>query len=108
MDVVSGDDNKLKRHSAIVPQVLAFKNAGDSTNTRFKITVTNSDSSKDVYYADIYPIKKDGGTDLVAPKGKWESGVHYKYNLKLTKSEIKVSATVTDWKTVKAEEDVWM
>ena len=108
LDAVSGDDNKLKRHSAIVPQVLAFTNAGDSTNTRFKITVTNGDGTTDVYYADINPIMKADGTGLVAPKGKWESGVHYKYNLKLTKSEIKVSATVTDWTTVNAAEDVWM
>ena len=108
LDAVSGDDNKLKRHSAIVPQDLSFTTAGASTNTRFKITVTNGDGTTDVYYADINPIKKAGGTDLVAPKGKWESGVHYIYNLKLTKSEIKVSATVTDWKTVNAAEDVWM
>ena len=108
LDPVSGDDNKLKRHSAIVPQVLTFTTAGDSTNTRFKITVTNGDGTTDVYYADINPIKKAGGTDLVAPKGKWESGVHYIYNLKLTKSEIKVSATITDWTTVDAAEDVWM
>ena len=108
LDAVTGSGNELKRHSAIVPQVLTFTSAGASTNTRFKITVTNSDSSKDVYYADINPIKKAGGTDLVAPNGKWESGVHYIYNLKLTKSEIKVSATVTDWKTVNAAEDVWM
>lgn len=107
LDAVSGDDNKLKRHSAIVPQVLAFTNAGDSTNTRFKITVTNGDDTTDVYYADINPIKKADGT-VVAPNGKWESGVHYVYNLKLTKTEIKVSATITDWTTVNAAEDVWM
>ena len=108
LDAVTGSGNELKRHSAIVPQVLTFTNAGASTNTRFKITVTNGDGTKDVYYADINPIKKADGTDLVAPKGKWESGVHYKYNLKLTKSEIKVSATITDWTTVDASDDVWM
>ena len=108
MNAVTGSGNELKRHSAIVPQVLTFTNAGASTNTRFKITVTNGDGTTDVYYADINPIKKADGTDLVAPKGKWESGVHYKYNLKLTKSEIKVSATITDWTTVNAAEDVWM
>ena len=108
LDAVTGSGNELKRHSAIVPQVLTFTTAGDSTNTRFKITVTNGDGTTDVYYADIKPIKKADGTGLVAPKGKWESGVHYIYNLKLTKSEIKVSATVTDWKTFDAAEDVWM
>ena len=108
LNAVSGDDNKLKRHSAIVPQALTFTTPGASTNTKFKITVTNGDGTTDVYYADINPIKKDDGTGFVAPNGKWESGVHYKYNLKLTKSEIKVSATVTDWTTVNAAEDVWM
>ena len=108
LDAVTGSGNELKRHSAIVPQVLTFTTAGDSTNTRFKITVTNGDGTTDVYYADIKPIKKADGTGLVAPKGKWESGVHYIYNLKLTKTEIKVSATITDWTTVNAAEDVWM
>lgn len=108
LDDVTGSGNELKRHSAIVPQDLTFTNAGASTNTRFKITVTNGDGTTDVYYADIKPIKKDDGTGFVAPNGKWESGVHYIYNLKLTKSEIKVSATVTDWTTVDAAEDVWM
>ena len=105
---VSGSGNELKRHSAIVPQDLTFSIAGASTNVRFKITVTNADSSTDVYYADIKPIKKTGLTDLVTPNGKWESGVHYIYNLKLTKTEIKVTATITDWTTVDASDDVWM
>ena len=108
LDDVTGSGNELKRHSAIVPQDLSFTTPGASTNTRFKITVTNGDGTTDVYYADINPIKKDDGTGLVAPKGKWESGVHYIYNLKLTKSEIKVSATITNWTRVDASDDVWM
>lgn len=108
LDAVTGSGNELKRHSAIVPQDLSFTTPGALTNTRFKITVTNGDGTTDVYYADINPIKKDDGTGLVAPNDKWESGVHYKYNLKLTKSEIKVSATVTDWTTVDASDDIWM
>ena len=108
LDAVTGSGNELKRHSAIVPQDLSFTTPGALTNTRFKITVTNGDGTTDVYYADINPIKKADGTGLVAPNDKWESGVHYKYNLKLTKTEIKVSATITDWKTVNAAEDVWM
>ena len=108
LDKVSGDGNDIKRHSAIVPQELAYTTAGASTNARFKITVTNTDGTKDVYYADIKPIKKIGSSDLVATNGKWESGVHYVYNLKLTKTEIKVSATITDWTRVDASDDVWM
>ena len=108
LDKVSGDGNNIKRHSAIVPQELAYTTAGASTNVRFKITVTNTDGTKDVYYADIKPIKKIGSSDPVATNGKWESGVHYVYNLKLTKTEIKVSATITDWTRVDASDDVWM
>lgn len=108
LDKVVGDGNELKRHSAIVPQELKYTTAGASTNARFKITVTNTDGTKDVYYADIKPIKKTDSSDPVAPDGKWESGVHYVYNLKLTKTEIKVSATITDWTTVDASDDVWM
>lgn len=106
LNLVMGDN--LKRHSAIVPQSLAFSTAGVSTNARFKITVTNEDSTTDVYYADIQPIKKTDSSELVAPNRKWESGVHYVYNLKLTKTEIKVSATITDWTRVDASDDVWM
>ena len=106
LNLVMGDN--LKRHSAIVPQSLAFSTAGVSTNARFKITVTNEDSTTDVYYADIQPIKKTDSSELVAPNRKWESGVHYVYKLKLTKTEIKVSATITDWTRVDASDDVWM
>ena len=76
--------------------------------SRFKITVTNEDNTTDVYYADIQPIKKTGSSELVAPNSNWESGVHYVYNLKLTKTEIKISATITDWTRVDASDDVWM
>lgn len=114
---VSGDKNRytlnnvasenLKRHSAIVPQALTFTEKGATTNLRFKITVTNDDTTTDVYYADVEPILKSDKSGKVAPNGKWESGVHYKYTLKLTKTEIKVTATITDWVTVNASEDVW-
>ena len=91
----------------IVPQELTYTTAGASTNVRIKITVTNSDSTKDIYYADVNPILKKGTTDLIAPNGKWESGTHYVYNLKVTKTEIKASASLTDWNKVEAEEEVW-
>lgn len=108
LDNVEGDENKLKRHSAIVPQTLSFTEAGASTNLRFKITVTNTDGTTDIYYADVQPIKKSGSTtELVAPKGKWESGVHYKYTLTLSKTAINVTATLTDWVEVTANDEVW-
>lgn len=64
-------------------------------------------ATTDIYYADINPIKEKGKETKVAPNGKWESGVHYKYVLTLSKTEIKVTATLTDWVTVNASENVW-
>ena len=43
----------------------------------------------------------------VAPEDKWLSGTHYVYNLKVTKTEIKASASLTDWKVEEAEQEVW-
>lgn len=107
---LEGDDlvkAKLTRHSAIVPQPLTYTTAGAETNLRFRITVTNSDSTKDIYYADVNPIKKKNSAVKIAPNERWESGVHYLYNLKITKTEITVTATLTDWTTVEGNEDVW-
>jgi len=94
--------------SAIVPQTLTYGSAQATTNVRFKITITNSDNSTDVYYCDVNPILVSGSTtEKVAPNGKWESGVHYVYNLKLTKTAVNVTATLAEWTTVTANPDVW-
>lgn len=61
----------------------------------------------DIYYADVNPIKKKNSAEKIAPNGRWERGVHYLYNLKITKTEITVTATLTDWIKVEGEEDVW-
>ncbi len=95
LNTVAGVGNENKRLSAIVPQSLE--------GVKFKITLANGD----VYYADVAPIKKTDSSDLVAPNGKWENGVHYVYNLKITKTKVNVTATLTDWKTVTASENVW-
>ncbi|MCQ2222180.1 MAG: fimbrillin family protein [Bacteroidaceae bacterium] len=145
LDVVEGSGNELKRHSAIVPQVLTYstEEAQKANNLRFKITVTNDDAvlyanaaeynaakgtsidddafaaltdeqktktpaTTDVYYADVNPILKSGSTsEKVAPNGQWESGVHYKYILTLSKTAIKVTATLKDWVTVTASDNIW-
>lgn len=107
LNPVSGTGNELKRHSAIVPQALTFTEAGKDTNLRFKITVTNTDGTTDVYYADVKPIKEKDKDTLVAPNGKWESGVHYKYILTLSKTAITVTATIKDWVTVTASDIIW-
>lgn len=113
LDTVAGEGNENKRWSAIVPQTLTWTSAHAAGNVQFRITITNSDSTTDIYYADINPILKYN-TELqqvtdqkVAPNGKWESGMHYVYNLRLSKTEVKVSATLADWTTVTANENVW-
>lgn len=95
-------------HDIIVPQSLV--NNDKSNKVRFKITVYSDaqHTAKDVYYADIAPVKVTvSGESTSAPTDKWESGKHYVYNLKITKTEIKATATLTDWTTVEASEDVW-
>lgn len=91
--------NGYTENKAIVPQ--------DLDGVKFKITVTNSDGSTDVYMADVKDILKQGSTDKVTPNAKWESGYHYIYHLKLSKTAVKVTATLAEWKTVNAEENIW-
>ena len=97
--------SKRKRHSAIVPQMLTFSTARASTNVQFKITLGNGD----VYYADIQPIpvQEAGSSIPAAPVTAWESGKHYVYNLNVSKTQIKATATLANWTTVEASEEVW-
>lgn len=99
--VVAGDgNNKLKRHDIVLPQELA--------GMKFKITVNNEGGTKDYYYATIkdIPVRVGGGASQSITK--WESGKHYKYTLKLKKTAMEITATLTDWITVEADEDIWM
>ena len=102
LNTVSGEGNANKRRSAIVPQTLTYSTPQASTNVRFRITITNADTTTDVYYADVEPILKSDNSGKVAPNGAWESGYHYVYNLKLSKTEVKVTATLANWTTVNA------
>lgn len=108
---VTGDGNANKRLSAIVPQTLTYTSPLADGNVKFRITIYQTGSSSvidDIYYADVNPILKSGSaTDKVAPNGKWEAGVHYVYNLNLTKTEVKVTATLTDWTTLNASQEIW-
>lgn len=96
-----------KRLDAIVPQSLTYTTPRAESNVRFRITIFNADGTKDIYHADVAPIRKNGSTELVAPDGRWESGVHYIYNLKLSKTKIDAVATVTDWVKAVADEEIW-
>lgn len=107
IDYVSGNNY----HSAIVPQALTYTSALHLNNVMFRITIyKNGDPSQgvdDIYYADINPILKQSSSDKVAPNGAWESGYHYVYNLRLTKTGVKVTASLTNWTTVNADHTVW-
>lgn len=98
--VVAGEANKLKRHDIVLPQ--------DLTGMKFKITVNNADGTHDYYYATIQdiPVRVEGGAKESITK--WEPGKHYKYTLKLKKTAMEITATLTDWITVEADEDIWM
>lgn len=69
---------------------------------------TKTPATTDIYYTDVNPILKSGSTtEKIAPNGKWESGKHYVYKLKLSKTKIDVTATFKDWETVSADTNVW-
>lgn len=109
MKTVTGSSvsDTLYYHSAIVPQTLTYTTERATSNMRFKVTITNSDNTTDVYYADVAPILEKGTSKKVAPNGKWESGVHYVYYLTVSKTRINVTASIEPWTTVKAAENVW-
>ncbi len=107
-----GNENILStnvRHSSVIPQDLTYDSSKplDASNLRFKITITNTDGSTDVYYADIKPIEVTVGSNNKSTITKWEAGKHYIYFLDLRKTEIKVSATITDWVTATGSTNVW-
>lgn len=98
--VDASDAKKLKRHDIVLPQDLA--------GMQFKITVDNTDGTHDYYYATIQDIPVRVGEGAKESITKWESGKHYKYTLKLKKTAMEITATLTDWITVEADEDIWM
>ena len=93
LDTVEGAENANKRWSAIVPQTLS--------STKFKITIYKNgvigDGIDDIYYADISDFTPGG----------WTAGNHYVYNLTVTKTDVQVSATLTNWNTVEADHSIW-
>lgn len=93
LNTVAGGDNENKRWSAIVPQTFS--------STKFKITIYKNgvpaQGVDDIYYADISDFTTDG----------WTAGNHYVYNLTVTKTDVQVSATLTNWSTVNASHSIW-
>lgn len=94
-DMHNVDGNALQRHDAIVPQPLA--------GLKFKIYVMNEAGTAvdDVYMAEIasIPVRIQGSGGDYATITEWKSGEKYIYTLLITKTEIKMTATITDWVT---------
>lgn len=87
-------------HDAIIPQAL-------TAGLKFRITVTNDDGTTDVYECAVKDIKVSENSAAPALISAWQSGKIYTYRLKVTKTAVNVTATLTDWVNVEASENVW-
>ena len=98
-------NNYANYRNTIIPQALT--NA--SGDLKFRITISANGSATDAYET-VLGIKEIKVTEGGVLKNitAWEPGKRYIYNLHITKTGISVTATVTDWKTVDASEDIWM
>lgn len=92
---------------AIVPQQIG-------NDVIFRITViTNdkgnadpSDDETDVYECKVNLINVKNSSPAT-PVTEWIHGKHYIYELDLNKTAIKVTATLKDWVTVTASDNIW-
>lgn len=94
--------SNIKYHDAIIPQSLG---TGD-TGLKFRITVTDTDGKQDKYETvlGIADIDMGGGSKI----SSWEPGKRYVYTLTITKTGIKVVATIKDWETATGSTNIWM
>ena len=92
---------QLNTLDAIVPQVLA-------DDVLFKIKVVNENGTSDIYTAQVNKIKGAKSGEALAPITEWQHGEHYIYTLDVRKTMIKVTATITNWVTLTADEPIWM
>lgn len=93
-------------HDAIIPQNLSETVGSETKQMKFRITVTNTDGTIDVYECIIQNIQveEDGVKKGIT---EWEAGKCYVYTLTLKKTAINVTATLTDWVEVTAKDEVW-
>lgn len=97
-------------HDAIVPQALSNGTGDAAKDLIFRITIKNGTDPEttDVYECVIKDIDvKEGTAGTLGKISKWEAGKTYTYNLKIRKTAITVTATMTDWETVNASQEVW-
>lgn len=101
------NDGDKSRHDAIIPQNIE--------KLVFKISVSNDNNVTDIYRANIKDIpvyvtdqsgKKTGDANTIT---SWDAGKKYIYNLKVTKTKVSITATITDWETRSTDEtDIWL
>ena len=101
------NDGDKSRHDAIIPQNIE--------NLVFKISVSNDNNVTDIYRANIKDIpvyvtdqsgKKTGDANTIT---SWDAGKKYIYNLKVTKTKVSITATITDWETRSTDDtDIWL
>ncbi|MBQ0019457.1 MAG: fimbrillin family protein [Bacteroidales bacterium] len=100
-------DFHVTTRDAIVPQLI-----GD--NVIFRITVITddkdnddpSDDETDVYECKVNLINVKNSSPAT-PVTEWAHGKHYIYELDLNKTAINVVATLKDWVTITANDNVW-
>lgn len=107
---IAGEDANY-RHSFVVPQELTYTDPRATSNLRFKVTIYKDGDPAhgidDIYYADIQPIQVSIAGSEKQSITAWDQGKHYIYTLNLKKTEIITTATITDWVTVTASDNVW-
>jgi hypothetical protein len=86
--------------SFVIPQTL-------TSNLKLRVTITNTDNTKDVYEIALKDIKvsTDGGATYNSIT-TWNSGVHYNYTLNVKKTGVTVTASLVDWKSATGSTDV--
>lgn len=91
----------VQRHNIVCAQSLE--------GLKFQVTIKNADGTiDDVYTIDIKDIKvKKDGESTSHIIESWEPGHKYVYELTITKTDIKVTATITPWTEVTANQPVW-
>lgn len=102
-------DTNIKYVDAVVPQTLLESTTGGTDNIKFRITVKSNDGWEDKYETvlgikSIPVIINDASTNI----DTWEPGKHYVYTLTITKTGIKVTATIKDWIEAKGSTTITM
>lgn len=95
------EGSNIKYHDAIIPQSLGT----GATGLKFRITVTDTDGKQDKYETvlGIADIDMGGGSKI----SSWKPGKRYVYTLTITKTGIKVVATIKDWEEATGSTDIW-